>query len=82
MKKKEKDMTTDITPRDGLTLADLTFINNNGEFRELGALINVFGERLVKSANIPLLKSFGCTEEACLLDHTKQTLKRHRGSHK
>jgi hypothetical protein len=41
----------------------LCFVSRLGEFRELSALISIFGESVVKSANTDLLSSFGCNGE-------------------
>lgn len=41
----------------------LCFLSRTGEFRELSSLCEIFGESVVKSANVELLNSFGCFGE-------------------
>ena len=55
---------------DNFDTRQLCFVRQDQQFRELSSLCGIFGEEVVKTANTELLKSFGCTEEACLLDVT------------
>lgn len=48
---------------EGFDTKQLCFVAPSGMFRELSALISIFGESVVKSANTDLLGSFGCTGE-------------------
>ena len=48
---------------DGFDTKQLCFVASSGDFRELSAVISIFGEAVVKTANTELLSSFGCNGE-------------------
>lgn len=56
-------MADNIQIPDGFDTAHLRFVSPSGDFRELSALISIFGEAVVKTANTDLLASFGCAGE-------------------
>lgn len=61
-------MSDHIALPDSFDMRALAFISTSGEFRELTALCEIFGEAAVKAANTELLSSFGCNGEDQLND--------------